>query len=185
MPYSCVEAPMPAEILYAGKFLKLMREGRWEYVQRVTRDHAVIIIGLTPRQEVVLIEQPRIPAGGHVIEWPAGLVGDSAATADEALVETARRELLEETGYTAERFVQIFAGPPSPGIASETITWFRAHGLQKVGPGGGEGGENITVHAIPLREVDDWLDRWQADGGKVDPKVYAGLYFLLREIAAD
>jgi ADP-ribose pyrophosphatase len=176
---------MSVEILHAGKFLKLMRKGRWEYVQRVTRDHAVIIIGLTPQQAVVLIEQPRVPAGGNVIEWPAGLVGDSAATADEALEETARRELLEETGYSAERFVQVFSGPPSPGIASETITWFRAHGLKKVGPGGGEGGENITVHAIPLREVDDWLARWQARGGKVDPKVYAGLYFLLREAPTD
>lgn len=176
---------MTAETLYAGKFLRLMKQGRWEYVQRVTRDHAVIVIGLTPRQEVVLIEQPRIPAGGNVIEWPAGLVGDSAATAGEALEETARRELLEETGYSAERFVQVFSGPPSPGIASEVITWFRAHGLKKTGAGGGEGGENITVHAIPLQEADDWLDRWQAAGGKVDPKVYAGLYFLLREVSAD
>jgi ADP-ribose pyrophosphatase len=176
---------MPTEILHAGKFLKLMRSGRWEYVQRVTTDHAVIIIGLTPAQEVVLIEQPRIPAGGNVIEWPAGLVGDSADTAGEALEETARRELLEETGYEAERFVRVFSGPPSPGIASETITWFRAHGLRKTGPGGGDGGENITVHAVPLREVDDWLDRWQAGGGRVDAKVYAGLYFLLREVPAD
>lgn len=176
---------MPAETLYAGKFLRLLKQGRWEYVQRVTRDHAVIIIGLTARQEVVLIEQPRIPAGGKVIEWPAGLVGDSAETEGEALEATARRELMEEAGFEAERFEPVFSGPPSPGIASEIITWFRAHGLKKAGPGGGEGGEDITVHVIPLAGVDDWLDRWLARGGKVDPKVYAGLYFLLREVAAD
>ena len=176
---------MTTEVLYAGKFLRLMKRGRWEYVQRVTTDHAVIILALTPLQEVVLIEQPRIPAGGNVIEWPAGLVGDSAATAGEALEDTARRELLEEAGYEAQRFVQVFSGPPSPGIASETITWFRAHGLNKTGPGGGEGGEAITVHVVPLREVDDWLDRWRAKGGRVDPKVYAGLYFLLREVPVD
>lgn len=176
---------MTAEILHAGQFLRLVRNGRWEYVQRVTRDHAVIIIGLTPQQEVVLIEQTRIPAGGKVIEWPAGLVGDSAATADEALEQTARRELLEETGFEAGRFMPIFSGPPSPGLASETITWFRAHGLRRVGPGGGEGGEDISVHVIPLAQVDDWLDRWQAAGGKIDPKVYAGLYFLLREAPID
>ncbi len=116
---------MSAEVLHAGKFLKLMRDGRWEYVQRVTRDHAVIIIGLTPQQEVVLIEQPRIPAGGPVIEWPAGLVGDSAATADEAIEETARRELLEETGYAANASSGYLPAPhhrasprkPSPGSA--------------------------------------------------------------------
>lgn len=176
---------MSAEVLYAGKFLRLMKQGRWEYIQRVTRDHAVIIIGLTPQQEVVLIEQWRIPAGGKVIEWPAGLVGDTAATEGEALEATARRELMEETGYTAEKFIQVFSGPPSPGIASETITWFRAHGLKKIGPGGGEGGEDISVHTVPLREVDDWLSRWQAKGGKVDPKVYAGLYFLLGEAQVD
>jgi len=176
---------MSIEVLYSGKYLRLMRNGRWEYVQRVTRDHAVIIIGLTPQQEVVLIEQLRIPAGGKVIEWPAGLVGDAAGSEHESLDRTARRELLEETGYEAESYDQIFSGPPSPGIASETITWFRAHGLQKTGPGGGESSEDITVHIVPLCDVDDWLDRWQAKGGRVDAKVYAGLYFLLREIPAD
>lgn len=176
---------MPADVLYSGRYLRLMRNGRWEYVQRVTRDHAVIIIGLTAQQEVVLIEQMRIPAGGKVIEWPAGLVGDTEGVEDETLESTARRELMEETGYEADTYVQIFSGPPSPGIASETITWFRAHGLLKTGPGGGESSEDITVHAIPLREVDDWLNRWQANGGRVDAKVYAGLYFLLREVPAD
>lgn len=176
---------MSIEVLFSGKYLRLMRNERWEYVQRVTRDHAVIIIGLTPQQEVVLIEQLRVPAGGKVIEWPAGLVGDVAGSEDESLEHTARRELMEETGYEAERYTKIFSGPPSPGIASETITWFRAHGLKKTGPGGGESSEDIAVHAIPLREVDDWLDRWQAKGGRIDAKVYAGLYFLLREVPAD
>jgi ADP-ribose pyrophosphatase len=176
---------MSTEVLYAGKFLRLMRTGRWEYVQRATRDHAVIILALTPQQEIVLIEQMRVPAGGKVIELPAGLVGDIAGSEDEALESTARRELLEETGYEAMQYQQIFSGPPSPGLASETITWFRAHGLKRVGPGGGESSEDITVHVVPLREVDDWLNRWQAKGGQIDPKVYAGLYFLLREQTAD
>ncbi len=176
---------MSIEVLYAGKFLRLMRNGRWEYVQRVTADHAVIILALTPQQEVVLIEQLRIPAGGNVIELPAGLVGDIAGAEDESLESTARRELLEETGFEAGPFKQIFSGPPSPGLASETITWFRAYDLVKTGPGGGEGGENITVHTIPLGEVDGWLERWRENAGRVDPKVYAGLYFLLRELPAD
>lgn len=176
---------MSIEVLHAGKFLRLVRNGRWEYVQRVTADHAVIVLALTPAQEIVLVQQLRIPAGGQVIELPAGLVGDIAGAEEESLETTARRELLEETGFAAQRFDPIFSGPPSPGLASETITWFRAHGLEKRGPGGGEGGEDITVHTVPLREVDDWLNRWQAQGGRVDPKVYAGLYFLLREIPAD
>lgn len=176
---------MTTEVLYEGRFLRLVRKGRWEYVQRVTADHAVIILALTAQQEVVLIEQERIPAGGNVIEFPAGLVGDSTATVGEALEATARRELIEETGYRAQRFEQIFAGPPSPGLASETITWFRAYDLDKVGPGGGDGNENITPHSVPLHEVDAWLAQYRARGGRVDPKVYAGLYFLLRELPID
>lgn len=174
---------MSHEVLYEGRFLRLLRKGRWEYVQRVTADHAVIILAVTPQQEVVLIEQERIPAGGMVIEFPAGLVGDSAATVNESLEATARRELEEEAGYRAQRFEQVFSGPPSPGLASETITWFRAFDLEKVGPGGGDGGgENITPRLIPLGEVDAWLNDYRAGGGRVDPKVYAGLYFLMREM---
>ena len=143
----------PIETLHEGKFLRLVRRGRWEFVQRKGKDHAVIILALTSKNEVILIEQTRVPAGGRVLEYPAGLVGDIEGSEDETLEGTALRELHEETGYEAKRVEKIFSGPPSPGLASETITWFRACDIEKTGPGGGDGSEDISVHSVPLAEV--------------------------------
>ena len=44
--------------------------------------------------------------------------------------------------------------------------------------GGGHGSERITVHEIPLGEVPGWLKKKEKEGVSIDPKVYAGLYFL-------
>ena len=55
-----------------------------------------------------------------------------------------------------------------------------------MGAGGGDGEhEDITPHIVPLAEADAFLQRHMANGGKVDAKVYAGLYFLLREMPVD
>jgi len=44
--------------------------------------------------------------------------------------------------------------------------------------GGGVGHENITVHEVPLSEVHDWLAAKASEGLLIEPKVYAGLYFI-------
>ena len=61
------------EILYAGKFINLVREGRWEYAQRSKNVTGIVaMVACTPNGEVVLVEQERIPCHGRVIEFPAG-----------------------------------------------------------------------------------------------------------------
>jgi ADP-ribose pyrophosphatase len=89
----------------------------------------------------------------------------------------ARRELLEETGYYAERMEYLAEGPPSAGMSTEIITFFRARGLRKVDTGGGVGREKITVHEMPIAEARPWLASAVGRGCLVDPKVYTGLYF--------
>ena len=59
----------------------------------------------------------------------------------DQLVETARRELLEETGYQAESMDLLLSGPTSAGMTSEITHLFLATGLQQVSQGGGVGGE--------------------------------------------
>ena len=98
----------------------------------------------------------------------------------EMLTETVRRELLEETGYTAADMQFLFTGPSSPGLTSETLHFFLARGLQKRTAGGGVDGENITVYEVPLADIDSWLQSRMAAGIAVDPRVYTGLYFLQR-----
>ncbi|MGM9991683.1 MAG: NUDIX hydrolase [Candidatus Bruticola sp.] len=170
------------EVLYAGKFVSLVRVGHWEYAQRSKNVTGIVaMVACTPNNEVVLVEQHRPPCGGRVIEFPAGLVGDKSGLNKESLEEAAQRELLEETGYQAEKMVYLTEGPASAGITSEIITFYRAENVTLVGPGGGDESENIRVHLVPLDAVDEWLKHKMETGVQVDLKVFTGLYFLTKK----
>ena len=54
----------------------------------------------------------------------------------------------------------------------------RARGLIKVGDGGGVDGEDITVHEVPLPQVDAWIEAKESEGCLIDAKLYGGLYLL-------
>jgi ADP-ribose pyrophosphatase len=168
-------------ILYNGDFLRLkQRGGHWEYAERAKARAAVMLVAVTDSNELLLVEQWRAPIAANVIELPAGLVGDIAGEEDEELTAAAARELEEETGYRAATFDFLAAGPPSAGMANEVVAFYRARGLEKVGPGGGDANEQITVHTVGLAEIDAWLADRYAQGVQVDPKIYAGLYFVRR-----
>jgi ADP-ribose diphosphatase len=167
-----------SETLFKGKFLSLHRQDHWEYVERHNCEGAVMLVPLTEEGKVVLLEQYRAPMGKRVIEWPAGLVNDLAEHRGEPWVSAARRELIEETGYEAKELKFLTKGPTSPGMSNEVVAFYLARGLKKVGPGGGDHHEDIIVHEVPLQEVREWLQRQEAQGHPVDPKVYVGLYFL-------
>jgi len=171
---------MSQTTLYTGKFLALIKEGHWEYAHRTQASGAAIIVAVTNDQKLLLVEQYRIPLHARTIELPAGIIGDTADSDGERKDAAARRELLEETGYHAGHIEELTQGPASSGLASEIVTLFRATHLRRVGAGGGIGHEEIVVHEIPLEEVHQWLESRAAKGTLVDPKVYAGLYFLGR-----
>ncbi len=166
------------QTLFKGKFLSLIREGRWEYAHRVNATGAAIILAVTEDGKLLLVEQYRIPCHARTVELPAGIIGDEPEAGDESQAEAARRELLEETGYTAERMEPLSTGPASGGLTSELVTLFRASGLRRLGKGGGVAHEDIIVHEVPLREARNWLAEKARAGVLVDPKIYAGLYFV-------
>lgn len=166
------------EEIASGRFLRLVRRGSWEWAERTNARGVVVIVALTDDDKLLLIEQHRPPIGGPVIEFPAGLAGDEHGAENEDLSVAAARELEEETGYRAARIEWLTAGPVSAGMSSEVLTFFRAHGLVRVGAGGGVAGEEITLHEIPLKEAHSWLARRHSEGVMADPKVYAGLYYL-------
>jgi ADP-ribose pyrophosphatase len=168
-------------ILATGRYLELIDEGGWEYVRRVVASGVVIIVATTDDDALVLVEQPRAAVHKHTIELPAGLVGDEAGGADEPMERAAERELEEETGYRARHWSRLFEGPPSVGLSSEMVTFFRATGLTRIGAGGGDATEQITVHVVPLADVPAFLIEQSARGALIDPKVYAGLYFVHAE----
>jgi ADP-ribose pyrophosphatase len=174
--------PTPKIILHTGKYLALVKEGRWEYADRTNAAAASIIVAVTDEQKLILVEQYRIPVHARTIELPAGLIGDEPGHSDEAHAEAARRELLEETGYMAGQIEALTTGPASGGLTSEIVTLFLATRLRRVGAGGGVAHEDITVHEVPLQEIHDWLHAKAAAGVLVDPKIYSGLYFLEKSV---
>ncbi len=164
--------------LATGKYLALVKEGHWEYCIRPNASGAAIILAVTAEQKLLLVEQYRIPLRARTIELPAGIIGDEPAHGGESHADAARRELREETGYDAEQIEMLTQGASSGGLASEVVTLFRATGLRRVGDGGGVAHEEIAVHEVPVSEVHQWLAGRAKAGVLVDPKVYAGLYFL-------
>jgi len=166
------------EVLAEGRHVRLVRVDGWEWAERTGVSGVVAIIALTPQGEVLFVEQFRPPVGGRVIELPAGLAGDIAGSEDEDLSEAALRELEEETGYTAANMERIGRGPISAGLTDELLTFFRASDLKRISEGGGDASEDIEIHRIPAAKVHEWLVAKQEAGVLVDPKVYAGLYWL-------
>lgn len=168
------------DVLYEGRYLSLVTREGWEFALRHRARAVVILLAITDDDAVVLVEQYRQPLGRPVIELPAGLVGDIAGREDETLEVAGRRELLEETGYEPESLTLLMEGPTSAGLTSETVSMFLASGLRRVGPGGGDDNEDITVHEVALGDVPGWLREQEGRGAMVDPKVYAGLHFAAR-----
>ena len=160
------------------KYLRLVERGKWSFVQRTTTSRAVCMVARTPSGAVLLIEQYRAPVHCRVIELPAGLVGDLGDQADETIEQGAARELLEETGHVADKWQRLAELASCPGLTDEQTTLVLATDLQKIAPGGGDASEDIQVHEVPLEEVSTWLAAAVAAGKLIDPRVYAGLYFL-------
>jgi ADP-ribose pyrophosphatase len=167
------------DVLWTGSYLRVLKKGRWEWADRVGTSGAVAIVAVTDDRQVVLTEQHRVPMGKNVIELPAGLAGDEPGRTEEALETAARRELLEETGFEASTWRFLTSGPPSAGLATEVVAFFLARGLRRTSQGGGQAHERIRVHLVPLPAVEEWLASQQENhGALVDPKIFAGLYFL-------
>ncbi|QDV51983.1 NUDIX hydrolase [Gimesia fumaroli] len=165
-----------------ARFIKLIKRGRWEFVQRVNSTGVVCLFPLTQENEVILVEQFRPPVNAPVIEFPAGLAGDIEGQEQEAFETAAARELLEETGYVAQTMLPLGATVSSAGLTDEAVEFFLALDLKKVADGGGDESEKITVHAVPFCEIESWLQAAQKRGCLLDARIYAGLYFLSKHI---
>ena len=166
------------QLIAEGRFVRFVNNDGWEYAERKNITGIVAIVATTEDRRWILVEQFRRPVDAPVIELPAGLVGDVQGEERESFEAAAQRELIEETGYRAEKFEFLTEGPVSAGITNEVITFLRARGLEKVASGGGDRHEDIFVHEIPLTESLSRLKRIQKEGVLVDPKVYAALFFL-------
>lgn len=167
------------EVCYEGRFLKMVKEDGWEYVERVRNISAVIIVGLTNDQNILFVEQFRKPVNARTIELPAGLVGDEGQESQEDAV---RRELAEEAGYEAKVITYLGNGVVTPGLTSEDAAMYLAVGLTRLENPPKVEGEHIILHEIPLQRARAWLEEKRQAGLIIDWKDYAGILFAFEAL---
>lgn len=169
----------PTQTVYEGKWLRMKKRGRWEFVERTNPGGmAVVIVAATPESRLLFVEQHRAALDARTIEMPAGLIGD--IDGGESIELAAARELLEETGWQADRVQFLMTGPTSSGMSNERVAFVRATGLTRVHAGGGDESEAILVHEVPIADAPRWLAERMAEGYAIDAKLWAGLWLLER-----
>jgi len=112
------------------------------------------IVALTKNNEVVLIRQYRHGVQDILWEIPGGVVEDG-----EEPLAGIRRELLEETGYTASEFIQVGKLYPNPAFQTNTVYYFLALDAEKVTGQSLDDGEDIEVHLVPLDSLIEMVKR--------------------------
>lgn len=158
----------PPEVMWAGKYVRALKRDKWEYASRTNNISAVVILA-EYEGKVILIDQPRVPPDCRCVELPAGLVGDEDPGA--TIESTAIKELEEETGFTAEGIERLGEFYASPGMVSEGFTLVRAHGVRRVGEGGGDDNEDINVHLVSRSDIPNFIEQKRAEGFGVDVKL--------------
>lgn len=164
MPDETDDAPHDYEVLgsetvYHGRVISLRRDtvampGGGDSVREVVaHPGAVAVVALDDEDRVVLLRQYRHPVGAHLWELPAGLRDEDG----EPPLETARRELAEETRLAAERWSLLTTSHSSPGFTDEAVLVYLAEGLSDVPRPEGFVVEHeeldMTVERVPLTEA--------------------------------
>lgn len=135
-------------------------DGQAASVQFVRHPGSVAILPILSDGRVCLIHSRRLTVNETLIEVPAG-----TREPDESPMETARRELAEETGYRAATFDELAAYFPSPGILSERMWIFVARGLIE-GQHAREANEEIENFIVTWDEALHMIDSGEIHDGK-------------------
>ncbi len=156
------------EVMWQGRFVIAVRDGQWEYVERAGRISAVVILA-EHAGKILLVEQPRVAIRRRCLELPAGLIGDTGG--EDNVEAAARRELEEETGFSATHIELLGDYYSSPGMVAESFTLVRATGLSRSGAGGGVDGEDIITHLVARADLTDFIAAKRAEGVGIDVKL--------------
>ena len=167
---------LDTKIIYEGKVFRVRQDRVVEPGGvEVTRDvvvhrGSVVVLPVFADGDILLIRQYRHALGAFLWELVAGRVEEG-----ESRPASARRELLEETGYTARRVKQILEIFPSPGILTERMWVFVAIGLRE-GAAQPEDDERISTRKVSLAAVEKMI----RNGSLHDAKSVAAILFYSR-----
>jgi ADP-ribose pyrophosphatase len=157
---------LATKLIYKGKVFSVREDRVIEPGGvEVTRDivmhrGSVVVLPVFPDGDILLIRQYRHAVGDFLWELVAGRVEEG-----ESRPASARRELLEETGYTAAGVKQILEIVPSPGFCTERMWIFAATGLRE-GTAQPEEDERITARKFPLAALEKMIQRGSLRDGK-------------------
>ena len=138
--------------------------------QIVEHPGSVAVVAVDRHERVVLVKQWRQPPRKELLELPAGVREQG-----ESPLETAQRELREETGLHGGDWVEVAAFFTSPGYSDEKLHLFVAKDLERGEPSP-EGSEDIEVVRVPLAELDRLIAECE------DAKTLAGLLLFARHL---
>jgi ADP-ribose pyrophosphatase len=133
------------------------------------------VVALTKNGEVVLVKQYRHGVCEALLEFPGGVVEDG-----EDPAEGVRRELLEETGYTASDMILVGKVYPNPALQTNTLYCFVARDAERVQEQNLDAGEDIEVHLIPLDELIAMAKRGQFPHALDTAVLFQALVYLDR-----
>lgn len=164
---SLLERFVGREDIFRGKIVHLVRDtvtlpnGKGATREMMLHNGAVAILPLFEDGTVLMEYQYRYPMGRVLYEIPAGKLDGPG----EDPLAAARRELREETGYTAERMTPLGVYIPSPAILSERITLYLAEGLV-AGETSPDEDEFLFTERRPLTELCEMVMRGEIEDGK-------------------
>ena len=178
-----VFTPVGEETVHRGWFIRMQRatfldpDGVPFERDIVRHPGAVAVVAVTDQGTVVLVHQYRPAVDRWLLEIPAG----TCDVEGEAAEETARRELAEEVGYTADRLDRLVRTAITPGFCDEYTTIFLATGLRSV-PLDRQGAEErfMDIVEVPLDQFDARVD----DGSIIDASTILGVGLAVRRLAA-
>lgn len=168
------EKKLTGEQVYTGGFIKVqldrvsLPDGKTAWREYIHHPGAVAVLALLDDGQLLLERQYRYPAGRTFLEIPAGKIDPQ-----EAPLQTAQRELLEETGYRAANWFYLGKAYPCIGYADEVIHYYLATSLH-AGERQLDEGEFLEVLTVPLSEV----MAMTLDGRINDSKSLVGLHWL-------
>ena len=176
------ERVISSKLIYKGKMIDVRRDEvilpSSKKAQREIVEHqgSVSIVGLVgDGRKVLLLRHFRVSIGRTIWEIPAGVIDEG-----ERPEQTARRELMEETGYAAKTMKPIFRSYPTPGYSSELMHCFLATSLTKSKGRQLDNDEGIEVKPIGIRRA----FRMIRSGEITDGKTIAALSYLIATLRA-
>lgn len=173
------ETQIESALAYDGSFLKVQRDivalpdGKPTVREYIKHPGAVVVLPLFEDGTVLLERQFRYPLGRVFIEFPAGKID-----ANEDHLACAKRELQEETGYTATDWQYVCTIHNAIAYADEHLEIFLARGLT-AGARRLDDGEFLDVFKAPLEEVLQWV----REGKITDVKTIIGTFWLEKIVA--